>query len=88
MTFLSPRRPRSHVAVDRHRRGVRVPARPIARWKSRPACQAGGKIAVIDTEAGRALHYADLFGFDHGDMMPLFGPGLGRGDQSRRRRGL
>ena len=35
----------------------------------------GGKIAVIDTEAGRALHYADLFAFDHGDMMPPFGPG-------------
>ena len=35
----------------------------------------GGKIAVIDTEAGRALHYADLFAFDHGDMMAPFGPG-------------
>lgn len=33
-----------------------------------------GKIAVIDTEAGRALHYADQFKFDHGDMKPPFSP--------------
>ena len=30
--------------------------------------------AVIDTEAGRAKHYADLFRFDHGDLMPPFSP--------------
>ncbi len=30
--------------------------------------------AVIDTEAGRAKHYADLFKFDHGDLKPLFRP--------------
>lgn len=34
----------------------------------------GGKIAVIDTEAGRALHYADKFAFDHGDLHPPFRP--------------
>jgi DNA polymerase III delta prime subunit len=34
----------------------------------------GGKIAVIDTEAGRALHYADKFKFDHGDFKPPFSP--------------
>lgn len=34
----------------------------------------GGKIAVIDTEAGRALHYADKFAFDHGDLHPPFKP--------------
>lgn len=33
-----------------------------------------GKIAVIDTEAGRALHYADQFKFDHCDMGPPFTP--------------
>src|SRR5688500_6591553 len=33
-----------------------------------------GKIAVIDTEAGRALHYSDRFDFDHGDMKPPFSP--------------
>ncbi len=33
-----------------------------------------GKIAVIDTEAGRALHYADRFKFDHCDLMPPFTP--------------
>lgn len=33
-----------------------------------------GKIAVIDTEAGRALHYADRFTFDHGDLRPPFSP--------------
>lgn len=33
-----------------------------------------GKIAVIDTEAGRALHYADKFKFDHCDMGPPFTP--------------
>ncbi len=31
--------------------------------------------AVIDTEAGRAKHYADLFRFDHGDLKPPFSPG-------------
>ena len=31
--------------------------------------------AVIDTEAGRAKHYADLFRFDHGDLLPPFRPG-------------
>ena len=30
--------------------------------------------AVIDTEAGRAKHYADLFKFDHGDLKPPFTP--------------
>lgn len=30
--------------------------------------------AVIDTEAGRALHYADKFSFDHGDLKPPFTP--------------
>ena len=30
--------------------------------------------AVIDTEAGRAKHYADMFRFDHGDMKPPFSP--------------
>lgn len=33
-----------------------------------------GKIAVIDTEAGRALHYADKFKFDHCDLGPPFTP--------------
>jgi hypothetical protein len=30
--------------------------------------------AVIDTEAGRAKHYADQFKFDHGDLAPPFTP--------------
>jgi len=30
--------------------------------------------AVIDTEAGRAKHYADQFKFDHGDLTPPFRP--------------
>jgi hypothetical protein len=30
--------------------------------------------AVIDTEAGRAKHYADQFKFDHGDLPPPFTP--------------
>ena len=34
----------------------------------------GKRFAVIDTEAGRALHYADQFQFDHGDMKPPFRP--------------
>lgn len=42
----------------------------------------GGKIAVIDTEGRRALHYADLrdktgaelFRFDHGELRPPFSP--------------
>ncbi len=29
---------------------------------------------VIDTEAGRAKHYADQFHFDHGDLAPPFRP--------------
>src|SRR3954466_8729879 len=36
---------------------------------------AGDKpFAVIDTEAGRANHYADRFKFDHGDLTPPFTP--------------
>lgn len=36
---------------------------------------AGGKpFAVIDTEAGRAKHYADQFSFDHGELKPPFRP--------------
>lgn len=36
---------------------------------------AGDKpFAVIDTEAGRAKHYADQFRFDHGDLKPPFRP--------------
>lgn len=34
----------------------------------------GGKIAFIDTEARRALHYADRFDFLHADMRPPFRP--------------
>lgn len=34
----------------------------------------GQRFAVIDTEAGRALHYADLFEFDHGELQPPFRP--------------
>lgn len=35
----------------------------------------GGKpFAVIDTEAGRALHYADSFSFDHASLHPPFTP--------------
>lgn len=30
--------------------------------------------AIIDTEAGRAKHYADKFRFDHGDLHPPFRP--------------
>ena len=30
--------------------------------------------AVIDTEAGRAKHYAEQFKFDHGDLKPPFRP--------------
>lgn len=32
------------------------------------------RFAVIDTEAGRAKHYADRFQFDHADLRPLFRP--------------
>ena len=32
------------------------------------------KFVVLDTEAGRAKHYADQFVFDHGDMHPPFSP--------------
>lgn len=35
----------------------------------------GKPFAVIDTEAGRAKHYADIFKFDHGDLAPPFRPG-------------
>lgn len=36
----------------------------------------GGKpFCVIDTEAGRAKHYADQFNFDHGDLHAPFRPG-------------
>lgn len=33
----------------------------------------GGKIAVIDTEGRRALHYADYFDFDYIELKPPFG---------------
>lgn len=37
---------------------------------------AGDKpFALIDTEAGRAKHYADQFRFDHGDLAAPFSPG-------------
>lgn len=32
------------------------------------------RFAVIDTEGGRAKHYADQFKFDHGDLQPPFRP--------------
>jgi hypothetical protein len=34
----------------------------------------GNRFAVIDTEAGRAKHYADQFAFDHADLGPPFRP--------------
>lgn len=33
-----------------------------------------GRIAAIDTEAGRMLHYADQFQFAHGELTPPFTP--------------
>ena len=36
---------------------------------------AGKRFAVIDTEARRALHYADAFAFDHAELRPPFRPG-------------
>lgn len=33
-----------------------------------------GRVALIDTEACRALHYSDKFDFDHCDMSPPFSP--------------
>lgn len=35
---------------------------------------AGNPFAVIDTEARRALHYADMFTFDHCELPPPFTP--------------
>lgn len=32
------------------------------------------RFGLIDTEAGRAKHYADQFDFDHGDLVPPFRP--------------
>lgn len=34
----------------------------------------GGKIAVIDSERGRALHYAEDFKFDHAEIEPPYTP--------------
>jgi hypothetical protein len=34
----------------------------------------GNPFAVIDTEAGRAKHYAEAFRFDHADLKPPFRP--------------
>ena len=34
----------------------------------------GKPFAVIDTEAGRAKHYAEKFVFDHADLRPPFRP--------------
>lgn len=34
----------------------------------------GGKIAVIDSEGRRALHYADNYAFDHCDFRPPYSP--------------
>lgn len=34
----------------------------------------GNRFAVIDTEARRALHYADRFTFDHAELAPPFRP--------------
>ena len=48
--------------------------------KTKTACRlatgmSGGKrFALIDTEAGRALHYADEHQFDHGDLCAPFRP--------------
>ena len=36
--------------------------------------ETGKRFAVLDTEAGRARHYADQFEFDHGDLAPPFTP--------------
>ena len=36
-------------------------------------CGPGERFAVIDTENGRALHYADQFDFDHARMDEPFG---------------
>jgi hypothetical protein len=57
--------------------GVAGPSGSGKSWSSLrlAAGMAGGQpFAVIDTEAGRAKHYADQVKFDHGDLRPPFSP--------------
>src|SRR3972149_2454708 len=45
-----------------------------ARRRARGLAGDRGRVALIDTEAGRALHYAERFDFDHCDLKPPFAP--------------
>ena len=56
--------------------GVAGPSGGGKTWSAMLLAQgmSGGKrFAVIDTEAGRAKHYAGYFSFDHGDLFGAIG---------------
>ena len=54
--------------------GDRRPRKTFSAMRLATGIAQGKQFCIVDTEAGRAKHYADQFKFDHGDLTPPFSP--------------
>lgn len=71
-TFRQAKRENEHLLIGMA--GGTGSGKTYSAFRLAKGLSGGAKFAVIDTEAGRAKHYADEFDFDHGDLKPPFRP--------------
>jgi AAA domain len=74
MTFQFAPAKREHVSLLIALAGASGSGKTYSALRLANGLAAGGKIAFIDTEARRGLHYAEDFQFIHADMRPPFTP--------------
>lgn len=74
MTFEFTRAKREHVGILVALAGASGSGKTYSALRLAQGLSETGKIAFIDTEARRGLHYADEFEFLHADMRPPFYP--------------
>ncbi len=74
MTFTFKRAVRENIALLIGLAGGTGSGKTLSAMKLAKGLSGGKPFVVIDTEAGRAKHYADQFVFDHGDLQAPFRP--------------
>ena len=74
MTFQFKRAVRSEIGLLIGLAGSSGSGKTYSAMRLATGMSGGQPFAVIDTEAGRARHYAGEFTFDHGDLHPPFRP--------------
>lgn len=74
MTFIFKAAKRESIGLIIGLAGASGSGKTYSAMKLATGLAQGKPFAVIDTEAGRAKHYADEFRFDHGDLAAPFRP--------------